>query len=75
MSEHRGRCSDSGDGGIKPRGVKLGLGFFHPTKRAMARAIRLQPWIGFLPNDRIKACCLQMTQISLTFLLFFPAHQ
>ena len=33
MLERRERCSDSGDGGIKPRGVKLGLGFFHPTKR------------------------------------------
>ena len=32
MLEQRGRCSDSGDGGIKPRGVNLGLGFFHPTK-------------------------------------------
>jgi len=27
MPEQRGRCSDSGDGGIKPRGVNLGLGF------------------------------------------------
>ena len=33
MSKQRGRCLDSGDDGIKPRGVNLGLGFFHPTKR------------------------------------------
>ena len=33
MPEQRGRCSDSGVGGIKPRGVNLGLGFFHPKKR------------------------------------------
>ena len=32
LSEQRGRCSDFEEGGIKPWGVNLGLGFFHPTK-------------------------------------------